>query len=364
MGSSSEWEVIRRNVAAGLGSALYPVGTEFAVPHSALYSLTWRVVGHDHHTVSGAAHTMTLETKNVLSDANGNAVMFEFDAPEALYYASAGLTAGTYNFKVANDFNYTADNGKYFQFTLTQTLPPGGQIRTSAASGESLEGKTVKSYANASAITAIESAALSQGPGGTSLGTTDGTGGLHFFPRVVIGSNLYAHSPIRQYLNSEAAAGNVWQPQSRFDTPPSWHIDGTLDGFARGLPSDFKAAVSPASVPCRTNNMFEADSLDGTEYPLSSLYSVTDKFFVLSMMETTGEYESSALKDGSQLTYYAGISQAQRKKTDAAGSASTNYLRTPSGTNATSGKQIDATGAASNLRVSYAKSIAAACVIA
>ena len=83
------------------------------------------------------------------------------------------------------------------------------------------------------------------------------------------GSNNYAQSAARQWLNSDAAAGSVWTPTNKFDRAPSWATSKV--GFMKGLPADFLAAVQPAAIPCRTNSVFEVNSLDGTEYTVNTV---------------------------------------------------------------------------------------------
>ena len=63
------------------------------------------------------------------------------------------------------------------------------------------------------------------------------------------GSNNYAQSAARQWLNSDAAAGSVWTPTNKFDRAPFWATSKA--GFMKGLPADFLAAVQPAAIPCR-----------------------------------------------------------------------------------------------------------------
>lgn len=91
---------------------------------------------------------MTLETKNVYSLSSGAQKAVQYDATEAFYFAELGLAAGAYNITIANQAWYTADNGKTFQFELTKALPVGGQLVFAMTYNATLEGKSVKSYAN------------------------------------------------------------------------------------------------------------------------------------------------------------------------------------------------------------------------
>ena len=53
-----------------------------------------------------------------------------FDEPEAIFESSSALAAGTYHFTVKND-SWGGNNNKTIQFTLTEALPAGYQIRKS-----------------------------------------------------------------------------------------------------------------------------------------------------------------------------------------------------------------------------------------
>ncbi|MBQ1506907.1 MAG: hypothetical protein IIZ36_00605, partial [Ruminococcus sp.] len=80
---------------------------------------------------------------------------------------------------------------------------------------------------------------------------------------------------------------------------------------------------------CRTNDVYEAASLDGTQFALSSIYTLYDKFFLLSMPEITGIYDRSTIKDGELLDYYRGLSTAERIHRDKNSSARGCFTRSP-----------------------------------
>ncbi len=322
------WKGIRNAVRLGAGPSLFPIGHEFTTLDSATGSqLTWVVRGHDHHTAADStlAHTMTLEMKQVYSDATGAGISMQFDQAEAAYYTESGLPAGTYHFTVENQRWYTADNGKNFQFTLTKALPAGGQIVLNMLGSTTLAGKTAKTFASATALTGIEVVTISEGAAGTHLGITDGSGSMNHMWRIVYGSGNYAQSALRQWLNSGAAAGAVWSPATVFDRPPVWGT--TKGGFMQGLPKDFLEAVQPAILPCRTCSIYEHNSIDGTTFAINQAYTVTDKFFILSRPEIYGTWDSTAYKDGTLLTYYDGLTTAERMKFDQNGTACRAWLR-------------------------------------
>lgn len=361
----STWADIRNAVRMGLGATLFPVGYEFTTVDSDTgVSIVWTVRGHDHHTPANSrlAHSMTLEMKNVYSNASGSWKNLQYDASEALYYAADGLAAGTYHFTVANQAWYADDNGKVFQFTLTSAVPAGGQVCVSMTYNATLEGKGVKTYASPSSATVIETVTLTEGSEGTDLGTTNGAGNINHLHRIALGSNNYAQSAARQWLNSAAAVGGVWAPTNKFDRAPSWAT--TYNGFMHGLPSDFLEVVESAVIPCRTNGVCECASLDGTEFTVNQVYELTDKFFLLSRPEVYGTYDSTTYKDGELLDYYDGLTNAERKKYDEGGTVRSAWLRSPNPSVANVERIVNADGSVGGNSAYSSYGVAPACIIA
>ena len=307
---------------------------------------------------------MTLETKNVYSLSSGAQKAVQYDATEAFYYAEQELAAGTYNITIANQAWYTADNGKTFQFTLATAVPAGGQLVFAMTYNATLEGKSVKSYANKVTTTALETVTLTEGSEGTSLGTTNGSSpNVNHMHRAIFGSNNYAQSAARQWLNSAAAAGSVWTPTNVFDRPASWAT--SYNGFMHGLPADFLAVVQPAVLACRTNSLFEVESLDGTAFAINQLYSLkADKFFLLSRPEIFGDWDSASYKDGTQLEYYNGLTATERIKRDAAGTARSAWLRSPNPSYANYARVVISDGALGGNGAYNGYGVAPACIIA
>lgn len=361
------WEDIKNAVRLGLGEKLFPVGYEFTtLDADTTQNIIWVVRAHDHHTAANnkLTHTMTLETKNVYSLSSGAQKAVQYDATEAFYYAEQELAAGTYNITIANQAWYTADNGKTFQFTLATAVPAGGQLVFAMTYNATLEGKSVKSYANKVTTTALETVTLTEGSEGTSLGTTNGSSpNVNHMHRAIFGSNNYAQSAARQWLNSAAAAGSVWTPTNVFDRPASWAT--SYNGFMHGLPADFLAVVQPAVLACRTNSLFEVESLDGTAFAINQLYSLkADKFFLLSRPEIFGDWDSASYKDGTQLEYYNGLTATERIKRDAAGTARYAWLRSPYPSYAGGARIVYSDGALGSSFAYFGLGVAPACIIA
>lgn len=361
------WEDIKNAVRLGLGEKLFPVGYEFTtLDADTTQNIIWVVRAHDHHTAANnkLTHTMTLETKNVYSLSSGAQKAVQYDATEAFYYAEQELAAGTYNITIANQAWYTADNGKTFQFTLATAVPAGGQLVFVMTYNATLEGKSVKSYANKTTTTALETVTLTEGSEGTSLGTTNGSSpNVNHMHRAIFGSNNYAQSAVRQWLNSAAVAGSVWTPTNVFDRPASWAT--SYNGFMHGLPADFLAVVQPAVLACRTNSLFEVESLDGAAFAINQLYSLkADKFFLLSRPEIFGDWDSASYKDGTQLAYYNGLTATERIKRDAAGTARSAWLRSPYPSGANYARVVGSDGALHSSGAYIGYGVAPACIIA
>ncbi len=363
------WADVQNAVRLGLGAKLFPVGYEFVTQDANTgQNITWVVRGHDHHAAANRhlTHTMTLEAKEVCTADTGGVLNLMFDAPEALYCATEELPAGTYHF-VWNYETGVVANGTY-QFTLTSAVPAGGQIVLNTnSSASAITACRISTYESPSATAAIESdVAVSIGDQGAGLGTISNYGAsnqdLNCAQRILWGSNNYAQSDVRQWLNSDAPAGAVWTPTNRFDRPPTWA--NIRAGLMNGLPADFLAAVQTAVIPCHTNNTREVKSLDGTSFSVKQQYVLQDAFFLLSRPEIYGTWENADFRDGDPLEYYNGLTDTERIKYTAAGTARACWLRSPNPWNATNQRTVNASGKLDHDFAMVPNSVAPACIIA
>ena len=363
------WEDVRNAVRLGIAPSLFPVGYEFTVEREGSGSHTFVVRGHDHHVAANKklTHTMTLEMKHVYGTSSTPYKAFVFDATEALYYAETELPAGTYNFTLLSGYDATYGGGKTLSFTLANPVPAGGVIMFPWGYQKQSTETKISTYASNTATTAIESVSVTEGASGTNLGTADGnTPNMNHTHRIRYGSNNYAQSALRQWLNSAAARGAVWTPQTVFDRPPSWHTgtDAAYAGFLSGLEAEFLAVVQPAVVPCRTNSIFEVNSLDGTEFVINQTYDLEDKFFLLSRPEIYGTWDSTSHKDGEMLEFYEGLTDTERIKYDSAGSARYWWLRSPTPSNAYNERNVHTDGTLNSNNANHTNGAAPACIIA
>lgn len=313
--------------------------------------IVWDVVAHDYNLDphNRYDHSMTLLTHECMVHS------LQYDAAEALYYCEDELPAGVYHFTVSNQIWHTADNGKNYQFTLTKSVPAGGQLVLSATYNQALEGKSIKSFNDSTTTTAIETATLSEGSGGTSLVTPDEkTLNMNHMHRALLGSNNWKESAMRQFLNSDAAAGSVWTPQTKFDRPPSWV--STQAGWMNGLDPQFLEVVGTARIVNCTNDLFEIDE------NVSQNYTTDDKFWLASKSELFGATDSR-LSDGKLFPYYEGATNADRIKYNMSGAARSWWLRSPLPSNTLGVRFVSTDGSLYSNSANYAYGVAAACVI-
>lgn len=343
----STWEGIQKAVRSGIAKDILPVGSQLAVNHSVYGTRLFDVVAHDYlkSVHDENAHTMTIQQHDLLPST-------QFDAPEAFYYAEAELPAGTYNFTLATAYSSWAE-GTY-QFTLTNPVPKGGQLAISGYADAAMTARQVRSYANQTTTTATESVAITAGSGGTNLGTFGE--GLNHSHRVSYGSNNYKESAMRQFLNSSAAAGSVWTPQTKFDRPPSWLT--SLAGYKNGLDQDFLAVVGKVVLPCSANNTYEAPDSSiakGTKYTLN------DEFYLASAREIFNTNWDVA-DDSKVFPFYEGAGNADRIKYRD-GSAAYWWLRTPYSGNARGVRLVYSDGTVVSYGARNAYGLAPACTI-
>ena len=161
---------------------------------------------------------------------------------------------------------------------------------------------------------------------------------------------------MRQLLNSSAAAGSVWTPQTKFDRPPSWLT--SLAGYKNGLDQDFLAVVGKVVLPCSANNTYEAPDSSiakGTKYTLN------DEFYIASAMEIFNTNLDVA-DDSEVFPFYEGAGNADRIKYHD-GSASNWWLRTPTSGFAGFVRRVGTDGTVSNNSAISAYGLAPACTI-
>lgn len=351
------WADVQKIVRAGMAAKFFAVGDQLTCQKDGT-NLVWDIIGIDHDTPADPqfTHSMTLQLHDCFPTT------MQFDSPEAFYYCETELPAGTYRFTIDRTYDATYNDLTSYQFTLTQTVPAGGQLTFPWGVNNKASTIKVNSFASATSTTAIEQVAVSEGTDGTNLGTLTDVGdfsdNLNSIHRIRYGSNNYKESAIRQWLNSNAAAGSVWTPQTRFDRPSSWV--STVDGFMNGMDSDFLAVLGNVTKITAKNTITDGGGSDTT----------TEKFFLLSRSEVYGGLENR-IDEGEPYSFYSQYSDLSTAGETADsnrikyrnGSAQYWWIRTPYSGNGSSVRFVFTSGIVSSNGASNSAGVAPACNI-
>ena len=289
------WNDVQKLVRLGLASRVFSIGDQLVCQRNG-ENLVWDIIGIDHDTPTDTklTHSLTLQLHDCLPTT------MQYDAPEALYYAKTELEAGTYHFTIQSGYDETYGGGKTYQFTLTKPVPAGGQITFGWSYNTQASEAKITTYENSSSTAAIETVSVSEGSDGTNLGATDGKSeNINHIHKVRYGSNNPLQNALRQFLNSDKGAGQVWTPQTDFDRPPSWATNTA--GFMNGMDDDFLAVIGKThKVTCLTT------VTDG-----GGSTTQDDMFFLLSRSELYAGNESNSVNEGEPYPYYSENSDLQ-----------------------------------------------------
>lgn len=348
----TSWSDVQALVRKGLASKVFAVGDQLTCQRGST-TLVWDIIGFDIDTPADKqfTHSMTLQLHDCLPGT-------QYDAPEALFYCETALAAGTYNFTLLAGYDTTYGGGKTYQFTLTKEVPAGGQITFPWNWNTQASTTKVSTYKSRTDTAAIETVGVTEGTGGTNLGTADGkTTNMNHSHRIRYGSNNWVESAMRQYLNSDKAAGSVWTPQTKFDRPPSWNASTV--GFMNGLDADFLAVIGKTTkVTCR-NTVTDGGGSDTTK----------DKFFLLSRREVFAGNEVSNVTEGEPYPFYSDYSDYTNANAGAdknrikyrGGSPQWWWLRTPITGSGNFVRYVDADGNLNNGGAYTGNGVAPAC---
>jgi len=330
----------------GQGAASYPVGSSFQVTHTTYGTHKFNVIGHDHDQDARGLmqHTMTLHMDDQLGDAT------PFDAQEALYCASEGMNAGPYNFTLPAGYDEAYGGGKTYCFTLANSVPAGGQLVFEWGYQKQAAGSKIKVYAGPKSTETLETASVAEGANGTSLGTADARGeAMNHIHCARYGYGRWSQSAIRQWLNSSAAAGAWWEPQSVFDRIPSY---ANRPGYLAGFDAAFVAALGEITHATVLNAVTDGGTSE----------TVTDKVFLLSRKEVGLGNEIANQNDGSVYEYWDGATNKDHIKLRGLSAASW-WLRTPHSGYAYFVRIVGTGGSLSSSSAYNAYGVVPACVI-
>lgn len=252
--TTKSWLGMKKLIDAGIAEKQYPVGSQFfdkwKKDANTEYTVPWDVV---HFNALG---DMLLKWHFATPDG------IPFDEPEAIYYAGDdGLPAGQYYIPVGSAYGNGWAVGQNINFTLTEAMAAGDQLVINFATNNAnnpTAGRAWNVYAKGG-TTSKQSGTTSNSDAGTSLGTIGATsaqrpeGQLNAISRAVYGSGRWSQSAMRQWLNSEAAAGAWWTAQNPWDRPPA--AAATLNGFLWGCSEDFLSVLEPVEVVTALNTV-------------------------------------------------------------------------------------------------------------
>lgn len=349
-----DWATVQAIVRAGLAPKVFTVGDQLECQRDGV-TLTWDIIGLDCDTPvnPGLTHSMTLQLHDGWKS-------LQFDAAEALYYCETELAAGTYNFTLLAGYDTTYGGGKTYSFTLANAVPAGGVIMFPWEYQKQAAETKISTYASRESTTVIESVSVTEGANGTSLGTADGkSANMNHTHRIRYGSNKYSTSAMRQLLNSDAAAGKVWTPQTIFDRPPTWAA--TQNGFLAVLDPDFLAVVADVKKRTALNTITDGGGYEDT----------IEKFFLLSRSEVYAGLENS-VNEGKPYPYYSDFSDLSAAGSGEDGNrikymdgvAKYWWLRSPYASTANHVRNVNPSGTLGTITADYALACAPACTIA
>ncbi len=318
----ADWQQVASAIDGGLGAYVLPVASQVVTPWSdsrtnvsTQHQMAWNVAHHGTGALSSG------ESGNVAFLHMDRCLPFntEFSPYQAFLCAVTAIPAGTYNVTMGFSWGSKVVSGKSYQFTLTQDLPIGGQLAGFyGAPDQAPANWKVYAFSSATATTATETVSVTEGTGGTNLGTFTAAGvsvpesgtpevttvgslqfyGLNSLHRVAYGNNRWMHSPLRQFLNAEGSGW--WAPATVFDRPPSY---ASNDGFLTGFADEFVEAMQPIAQVTALNYITDGGS------SASPLYDTTyDKVFLPSglqhNLEANAYYGGAAGLEGEQWEYW------------------------------------------------------------
>ena len=348
------WKEVQELIRAGLAPKILKVGDQLECQRDGV-KLTWDIIGLDCDTPvnPGLTHSMTLQLHDGWKS-------LQFDAAEALYYCETELAAGTYNFTLLAGYDTTYGGGKTYSFTLANAVPAGGVIMFPWGYQKQAAETKISTYASREYTAVIESVSVTEGANGTFLGTADGkSANMNHTHRIRYGSNKYSTSAMRQLLNSDAAAGKVWTPQTIYDRPPKWAA--TQNGFLAGLDPDFLAVVADVKKRTALNTITDGGGYEDT----------VEKFFLLSRSEVYAGLENS-VNEGNPYPYYSDFSDLSAAGSGEDGNrikymdgvAKYWWLRSPNASYASSVRSLAPSGSLHGQNAYSAHACAPACTIA
>ena len=300
------WQILQRKVRNNDMSDII-IGDQYTCSYGSS-NLTWDVTDKnvDEPVNPNLSHTLTMKTHFQMPDT------MQFSGEQAFYACiSSALDAGVY-------YIYDSGNQYYYGFTLYNPVPVGGQLIFVPEGNK--DRKYVESYASPTSTTYIDRVSVTASQSwsyGTYLGVYSRSqinGNLNIQSRE-LGSNNYAESAIRQWLNSDKPASQWWTPQTVWDRPPN--SDNTMNGFLCDLDPDFLEVIGKTKVITAEGYLQGEDDT----------YTTEDYFFLLSFTQVGSSFDViSGKPEGVKYSPYSDDASRITYRNDA---ASSYMLRSP-----------------------------------
>ena len=329
----NSWEAVQQIVRDGQADKYFKAGDQFITKYNDTeYALDIIGINQDTPTDTNFSNSLTVQFHDCL-------FVGRFSAQQALYLVKGEeLVAGDYYFE------YLSVN---YQFTLTQNVPVGGQLTFPWASSTDILTTKIVSWATRISSPAIESVSISVGNIGTKLTP------INDINRCRYGSNNYANSAIRQYLNSNDSVF-VWQPKTDFDRPSTY----ATAGFLKLLDPELLAVIGNVDKQVARNNITDGGGQD--------IFS--DKVFLLSRKEVYGGDEGIVTGEF-PYEYYSTMAASPTNQSVSwrvkyiSGSPQIWWLRSPPVDNSSNPRNAGADGYLGHYYAYYLYGVSPACVI-
>jgi hypothetical protein len=268
-----DWNEIAEIVRGGNAARDFNIGDQivdsWTNDSNVKYAFPWDVVAFGNFE----KHDGTVVPGMVLQAHYSDPIGMQFSGYAALLQCPSGLAAGTYHFQCSGTWGNITANTDY-QFTLTQAVPENGLVCGPQNWPDvAVANWKITTYASNTSTTPIEQVALTAGNDGTDLGTfTPGysSATMNGYQTTAYGYNRWSKSAIRQWLNSDAAAGAWWHPQTVWDMAPS--KASQYRGFLAGFSDDFKHILHETKIKTALNNSDATKEGVGYEYTYDKLF--------------------------------------------------------------------------------------------
>jgi hypothetical protein len=289
---------LRNSSRAGTVENYFAVGDQFVVPHSTLGDLTFDLIGIGQDTPADAAYATNFPSGKPLTlQLHDCLAARQFNGTQCNYKIIDTIAEGAWCIKLQHpDVADGVDT--YYDFTVPAGgYAIGGMLRITAANNVNYYAPTNKTLASPTS-----NAALTAGEVNTKLGVSPAGGAQlsaqNDSSRVKSGSNRWAYSSVRQWLNSSAAAGAWWAQYSGdyYSLAPSTPTYATDPGFLNGMDTDFLAVVG--SVTKRTVlAVADGATINAADVDIGAndYEDTTERFFLPSRYEMNGTKENRVI---------------------------------------------------------------------